>query len=284
MNSTVLADPSVDAPADSFAAERVPLPSLREADVHNLVARLDPARLPAHVAIICDGNGRWAERRGQPRLWGHHQGYQTVRRIVRASSDIGLRYLTLYAFSSENWSRPKPETDGLMRLFVEGAKRELRELHENGVRMRFSGRLHLLPLALQAELARHREITAGNTGLTLNICLNYSGRDEILDAAKRLVEMAQRGEIGPGDVTSQTFSDGLYTAGMPDPDLLIRTAGEMRVSNYLLWQIAYAELWVTPACWPDFGVKHLCEALLDYQGRVRKFGGVVSAAKNGGAS
>lgn len=240
-----------------------------------LLEQLDPARLPQHVAVICDGNGRWAERRGQPRLWGHHHGYQAVRRVVRAASDLGIRYLTLYAFSTENWSRPKHETDGLMRLFIEGARRELRELHENGVRMRFSGKTHLLPTALQAELQRHRDITAANTGLTLNICLNYGGREELVDAAKRLVEMAQRGEIGPEDVTADLLAGGLYTAGMPDPDLLIRTAGEMRVSNYLLWQIAYAEIWVTPVCWPDFGARQLVEAMLDYQKRVRKFGGVV---------
>lgn len=250
----------------------------REALIADALAhRLDPGRLPRHVAIICDGNGRWAQRRGQPRLFGHHHGYQAVRRIVRDASDLGLEVLTLYAFSTENWSRPKHETDGLMRLFVEGAKRELRELHENGVRMRFSGRLTDLPPALQAELERHVRVTAENPGLVLNICLNYSGREEILDATRRLVEMARRGEIAAADVSAEQFAQGLYTAGLPDPDLLIRTAGEMRVSNYLLWQIAYAELWVTPTLWPDFSTTHLIEAIADYQRRVRKFGGVVNA-------
>ena len=245
----------------------------------DLMSRIDPSRLPAHIAIICDGNGRWAQKRGQPRLWGHHHGYQSVRRVVRAASDLGIGFLTLYAFSSENWTRPKQETDGLMRLFIRGAKSELRELHNNQVRVRFSGRIHLLPAALQNELRHYHDLTSANTGLTLNICLNYSGREEIVDAARRLVERATRGEITAADVTAQTLSEGLYTAGMPDPDLLIRTAGEMRISNYLLWQIAYSELWVTPTLWPDFGAEQLLHAILDYQGRVRKFGGVIPAAQ-----
>jgi len=244
------------------------------ADSKDLLSQLDAARLPRHVAIICDGNGRWATRRGLPRPLGHRQGYMATRRVVRAASDLGLQVLTLYAFSTENWTRPKVETDGLMRLFEEGARRELNELHENGVRMRFSGRISELPTSLQEKLRINEEKTAQNTGLTLNICLNYSGRAEIIDAAKRLVEMACRQELCEKDVTAELFAQGLYTAGLPDPDLLIRTAGEMRISNYLLWQIAYAELWVTPTLWPDFDARHLIEALLDYQKRVRKFGGV----------
>lgn len=236
---------------------------------------LDPAHLPRHVAIICDGNGRWAKERGMPRLFGHHQGYLAVRDVARAASDIGLPVLTLYAFSTENWTRPRDETEGLMRLFVEGARRELRELHENNVRMHFSGRINELPETLQAELEKHRQVTARNTGLTLNICLNYGGRDEILKATRRLVEMAARGEIGPQDVTEETFSEGLYTAGLPDPDLLIRTAGDLRISNYLLWQIAYTEIYVTQTRWPDFRRAHLLEAIADFQRRERRFGGVV---------
>lgn len=235
---------------------------------------LDAARMPRHIAIICDGNGRWAKDRGMPRLFGHHQGYLTVREIVRAASDLGLEVLTLYAFSTENWSRPRAETEGLMRLFVEGARRELRELHENNVRMHFSGRLVDLPDALRAELARHVEVTAKNTGLTVNICLNYGGREEILSAARRLVELAVAGEIRPEDVTAETFEDGLYTAGLPDPDLLIRTAGDLRVSNYLLWQIAYTEIFVTDVRWPDFSREHLSEAIAEFQRRDRRFGGL----------
>ncbi len=238
---------------------------------------VDMQRVPDHVAIICDGNGRWAERRRMPRSLGHLEGYKAVRRIVRSADDLGIKVLTLYAFSSENWTRPKQETDALMRLFEEGAKRELQELHENDVRMRFSGHVEALRPSLLAELRRNEEVTARNTGLTLNICLNYSGREEILQAARRLVAMASRQELRAEDVTPEQFAQGLYTAGLPDPDLLIRTAGEMRVSNYLLWQIAYAEIWVTDTLWPEFDTPHLIEALLDYQRRVRKFGGVVSS-------
>lgn len=253
----------------------------------NLVAApppssIDPDRLPRHVAIICDGNGRWAEQRGWPRFRGHHSGYLATRRIVRAASDLGLEVLTLYAFSTENWSRPKLETSALMRLFEEGAKKELQELHDNGVRMRFSGQLSELRPSLQDELRRNETVTANNTGLTLNICLNYSGREEILRATRRLVERACRQELCEKDVTAELFAQGLYTAGLSDPDLLIRTAGEMRVSNFLLWQIAYAELWVTPTLWPDFDTSHLLAALSDYQSRVRKFGGVTTAAGSGG--
>jgi undecaprenyl diphosphate synthase len=248
------------------------------ASSQDLLSQIDLARLPQHIAIICDGNGRWATRRGLPRPLGHRQGYLATRRVVRAASDLGVKVLTLYAFSTENWTRPKIETDGLMRLFEEGARRELNELHENGVRMRFSGRISELPVSLQEKLRVNEERTAQNTGLTLNVCLNYSGRAEIIDAAKRLVEMACRQELCAMDVTPELFSEGLYTAGLPDPDLLIRTAGEMRVSNYLLWQIAYSELWVTPTLWPDFEARHLIEALLEYQKRVRKFGGVVNAS------
>lgn len=208
-----------------------------------------------------------------PRLFGHHQGYQSVREIVRAANDIGVQVLTLYAFSTENWSRPREETDGLMRLFIEGARRELRELHENNVRIWFSGRLDELPAGLRTELERSR-ITHANTGMVLNVCLNYGGRDEILSAAKRLVAMAARGEIGPEDVDAGLFEQGLYTAGLPDPDLLIRTAGDLRISNYLLWQMAYTEIHVTRVRWPEFRREHLLEAIADYQRRERRFGGV----------
>lgn len=245
-------------------------------DVETRMASLDAARMPRHVAVICDGNGRWATGRGLPRPLGHRQGYQATRRIVRAASDLGLHALTLYAFSTENWSRPKLETDSLMRLFEEGAQRELNELHQNGVQMRFSGRLHQLPESLQARLKVNEEKTRHNTGLILNICLNYSGRADILDAVKNLVEQASRNELTATDVTPELFSAHLSTAGIPDPDLLIRTAGEMRVSNYLLWQIAYAELHVTNTLWPDFDKIHLVDALLDYQRRTRKFGGIIS--------
>jgi undecaprenyl diphosphate synthase len=246
-------------------------------DLESRIAELDADRMPRHVAIICDGNGRWATGRGLPRPLGHRQGYQATRRIVRSASDLGIKALTLYAFSTENWSRPRLETDSLMRLFEEGAQRELNELHENGVQMRFSGRLHELPASLQNRLKINEEKTSRNTGMILNVCLNYSGRADIIDAVKSLVEKACRQELCAKDVTPELFSDHLSTAGLPDPDLLIRTAGEMRVSNYLLWQIAYAELHVTSTLWPDFDKIHLVDALLDYQRRARKFGGVTPA-------
>jgi len=240
-----------------------------------LLPPLDAARIPEHVAIIMDGNGRWARGKGMPRLWGHQQGYRSLKHIVRAAGDLGIKALTLYAFSAENWKRPAREVEGLMKLIETAARSEVRGLHENNVRMMFSGRREELPPSLQRVMRDNEEFTAANTGLTLNLCVNYGGRAEILDAAKRLVEMACRRELCAKDVTPELFAEGLYTAGLPDPDLLIRTAGEMRVSNYLLWQIAYAEIWVTQTLWPDFRPEHLAEAIRDYQGRVRKFGAVI---------
>ena len=257
-----------------FARQSEPNMSKRTPAV--LPDEIDPSRLPRHIAIICDGNGRWARERGMPRLLGHHQGYQSVREIVRSASDFGIGALTLYAFSTENWSRPKDETDGLMSLFIEGAKRELMELHSNNVRMMFSGDLTTLPKALQDELARHIELTRANTGLVLNICLNYGSRDEILRATKRAAALVLSGEISVDEITADVFSDGLYTAGLPDPDLLVRTAGDMRISNYLLWQIAYAEIVVVETRWPDFRTPQLVDSLREFQRRDRRYGGVVN--------
>ena len=237
---------------------------------------IDLLRIPKHIAIICDGHGRWAKERGMPRLIGHHQGYQSVREIVRSASDFGIQALTMYAFSTENWSRPKEETDGLMALFVAGAKRELLELHQNNVRMMFSGDLSSLPVSLQSELQRHIDLTHENSGLVFNVCLNYGSRDEILRASKRLVSMALAGEINSDGVTQDVFSSLLYTAGLPDPDLLIRTAGDWRISNYLLWQIAYSEIIVTDVRWPDFRTPQLIGALREFQRRDRRFGGIVN--------
>ncbi|MES2464235.1 MAG: isoprenyl transferase [Armatimonadota bacterium] len=251
--------------------------SLRLSGGDVIPGKLDLERVPEHVAIIMDGNGRWAQERNMPRLWGHSQGYKALHQIVHDAPDLGVKYLTLYAFSSENWRRPKLEIDGLMRLIEAAVRNELNELHANNVRIRFTGRIHELPASLQREMRRDEEITAGNTRLTLNLCVNYGGRMELVDAARSLVAQAQRGEIGPEDVTPERFAQGLYTSDMPDPDLLIRTAGEMRISNYLLWQIAYSEIYVTQTLWPDFRTKHLIDALIDYQSRVRKFGGVVNA-------
>ncbi|HEY3280836.1 MAG TPA: isoprenyl transferase [Armatimonadota bacterium] len=237
-----------------------------------LVAQLIPDRLPRHIALIMDGNGRWARLRSQPRIAGHHQGHLTVRRVVELCRDLGVEMVTLYAFSSENWSRPDDEVEGLMSLIEGVARLETPGLHEDDVRLRILGRMHELPDSLQDELNRGMELTRSNTGLALNLAVNYSGRAEIVDAVRKIVSDG----IDSSLVDESTISDALYTAGLPDPDLLIRTAGEMRVSNFLLWQIAYAELYVTETLWPDFSKEEMCRALLSYQKRVRRFGGVVS--------
>jgi len=228
---------------------------------------LDPSRLPRHLAIIMDGNGRWAKAKGLPRLAGHKAGVETVREMVKACSDLKIPVLTLYAFSTENWARPKAEVADLMGLLAFALKRETLELAENNVRLCAIGRLEGLPRNARAELDRSIARLQGNTGLVLNIALNYGARQELVDAVNRLLA------AGRAPVTEEDVSRALYTAGLPDPDLLIRTSGEMRVSNFLLWQIAYAELYVTPVLWPDFTRRHLAAALADFQGRERRFGG-----------
>jgi undecaprenyl diphosphate synthase len=253
----------------------------READrnsTHSLAAlkqRIDVARLPRHIAIITDGNGRWARQRGKQRVEGHLQGYKTVKRIVREADDLGIRILTFYAFSAENWSRPRQEVDALMRLFEMGARNELAELKENNVRIRFIGRRTGLPDSLLREMDRNHDQTQDNTGLTLNLAINYGGRSEITDAVKSIAEKVLAGLVRPDDITADTIARELYAPDLPDPDLLIRTAGEMRVSNFLLWQVAYSEIWVTQDYWPDFTIEHLVQAIESYQKRVRKFGGLI---------
>ncbi len=242
-----------------------------------LRARLDLARVPPHVAIIMDGNGRWARKHHLPsRLFGHREGYKTVKRIVRAAADLGVQVLTLYVFSNENWRRPKHETDGLMTLIETAARNELRDLHENNVRMHYIGRRDGLSHSLRNEMDRGMTLTKDNTGILLNLALNYGGRAEIADAARALARAAARGELDPAQITEQHLAAQMYAPDLPDPDLLIRTAGEMRISNFLLWGVAYAEMWVTPTLWPDFTPALLTEAIEDYQKRVRKFGAVVN--------
>jgi len=235
---------------------------------------LDAERMPRHIAIIMDGNGRWATQRGLPRIIGHKQGYETVRDIVRACGELGVEVLTLYAFSTENWRRPKEETDMLMQLIEEATRIELPTLQEKNIRLRISGRLSELPESLQQALAEDIQATAKNTGLVLNLAINYGGRVEILDAVREACRRAKDGRLDPEHITEEYFSGLLYTAGLPDPDLLIRTAGELRVSNFLLWQMAYTEIWVTPVLWPDFTQAELLRAIADYQQRVRRFGSV----------
>lgn len=238
-----------------------------------LVEKLDKAKLPRHVAIIMDGNGRWAKARRLPRAAGHREGVKSVREAVRTCRDVGIEILTLYAFSVENWKRPRREVDVLMRLLQEFLRRECPSLNKNKVKLRAIGRLKELPSGVQKALERTMKSTAENEGLLLNLALNYGGRSEIVDAVRDLVVDIQKGVRKMEEVNEETFREYLYTAGLPDPDLLIRTSGEYRISNFLLYQLSYSEIWVTSVYWPDFRRKNLLEAFLDYQNRERRFGG-----------
>lgn len=230
--------------------------------------------LPRHVAVIMDGNGRWATLRGLPRVVGHQQGVQVAREVVRAAGRLGLEHLTLYAFSTENWSRPEDEVSTLMSLLEDSIDRELPELMARNVRLRVIGRPEGVPASIRRGIERVVEATRANTGLQLHVAFNYGGRDELIEAFRRLAARVQAGELRPEAIGEADVSAALWTAGVPDPDLLIRTSGEMRVSNFLLWQIAYTELVVTPTLWPDFGAAGLYRAILEFQGRARRFGGV----------
>jgi undecaprenyl diphosphate synthase len=241
---------------------------------NELLEQVRAQPLPAHVAVIMDGNGRWATRRGFPRVAGHREGVKAARAIVRAGHALGLRYLTLYAFSTENWTRPENEVSMLMRLLEETINRELPELMEKNVRLRVIGRPTGVPLPVRRGFDHVVRETRGNTGMTLLMAFNYGGRDELLDAFRALAARVQAGELKPEEVSEAHIAGALYTDGVPDPDLLIRTSGEMRISNFLLWQIAYTELWMTPTLWPDFGPADLYRAIAEFQGRVRRFGGV----------
>ncbi len=241
-----------------------------------LVRRIDFERLPRHVAVIMDGNGRWAADRGRARVEGHRAGVDAVRETVETSARLGVPVLTLYAFSVENWKRPRFEIWTLMNLLKEYIRRELDELVANGIRCRPIGRWRELDDSVVRQLERAAEATSAGERMTLNIALNYSGRCEIVDACRRIVSDWAAGKRA--DIDEETIGDYLYTSGLPDPDLLIRTSGELRVSNFLLWQIAYTEIWVTPTRWPDFRRRHLYQAILDYQARDRRFGGVGGGA------
>ncbi|MBM4035176.1 MAG: di-trans,poly-cis-decaprenylcistransferase [Planctomycetes bacterium] len=229
-------------------------------------------RLPQHVAIIMDGNGRWARQRGLPRIRGHEAGAESVRAVTEEAARLGLRQLTLYAFSSQNWGRPRLEVGGLMRMLRKYLVSERGLLRENDIRFVAIGRREGLPRAVRRELEATEELCRGHRGMTMCLALNYGGREEIADAARSIAADAAAGKLRPARVNEALISSRLYTAGMPDPDLLVRTAGEMRVSNFLLWQISYAELYVTPVCWPDFRVEQFHEALRAYAERKRTFG------------
>ena len=233
-----------------------------------LIQKIDKTRLPRHVAIIMDGNGRWAKKRGLPRLWGHRVGTKSVREIVETAGELGIQVLTLYAFSTENWVRPKTEISGLMRLLKGTLKREELQLDKNNVRLETIGDIKKLPPDAQEQLRKTRQVLSKNTGLTLILALNYGGRQDIVEAANKALSEGHK------SITEQMISSNLSTAPYPEPDLLIRTSGELRVSNFLLWQIAYAELHVTPVLWPDFRKQHFYQAILDFQSRHRRYGGV----------
>ncbi len=230
--------------------------------------------MPRHVAIIMDGNGRWAERRGQPRTVGHHRGVDRVREVIRAARDHGVEVLTLYAFSTENWRRPDYEISVLMRLFKSYIVREVDELDHERVRVRFIGERERLPRGLQRVMRQMEERTRQNDGMLLQVALNYGARSEILRAVRRLAAEATEGRLDPAEIDETALSDGLFTAGAPDPDLVIRTSGEMRISNFLLWQAAYAEFAFVDECWPEFTAERFAEVLADFGRRKRRFGAV----------
>ncbi|MGE7773552.1 MULTISPECIES: isoprenyl transferase [Chitinophaga] len=238
----------------------------------SLKDQLDLQRLPRHIAIIMDGNGRWAKERGQDRLYGHHQGVESVRDIVEGCAELGVEYLTLYAFSTENWDRPVYEVNGIMELLVTTIRKEVDTLNRNNIRLHVIGDMNMLPPHCQRELEEAREITSHNGGLNLVMALSYSSRWEILEAVRAIARDAKEGKINPEDINHESWSKYLSTSQLPDPELMIRTSGEHRISNFLLYQIAYAELYFTNTRWPDFRKENLYEAILNYQNRERRFG------------
>ena len=263
-----------------FKTDQARKPVNAASDDAGLLAQIDFERLPRHIAIIMDGNGRWAHRRRLPRAAGHSAGVRSVKEIVESCTRLGIPALTLYAFSVENWKRPKTERDVLWRLLREYLRRELPEIHANNVRFQTIGRPEQLPNAVQEDIRGAIEKTAGNTGMVLTVALNYGARAELVDAFNSILERIQKNGAD-FRVTEEDIDHALYTNGLPDPDLLIRTSGELRVSNFLLWQIAYSEIWVTDTLWPDFGRAHLLESIVAYQKRDRRYGGLSPNGGNG---
>lgn len=244
------------------------------------LSQIDLKRSPKHIAIIMDGNGRWAKKQGEMRLYGHNFGVESVRDVLKAAKQLKVEYLTLYAFSTENWSRPKEEVDGLMDLLVRTIAGEVDELHKNGVRLLSIGDTEGLPNNCNLELDKAKEATKNNKDLSLVLALNYSAKWEILEATKSIAKKINSGEIKESELTNELFDQELSTKGIPDPELLIRTSGENRISNFLLWQIAYSEFYFTEVLWPDFKREHLFEAVFDYQNRERRFGMVSEQINN----
>ena len=240
--------------------------------VNKIMSNIDPDNIPRHVAVIMDGNGRWAKKRAMNRVRGHEEGAESVREIVRTSRRIGISHLTLYAFSEENWKRPKYEISALMKLLKRFLRGELDEMLENGIRFQAIGRIAKIPKDVQKILNETIQKTSRNRDMDLILALSYGGRQELSDAFRKIAKTIKSGKIAPEDVTEQIISDALYTAGIPDPDLLIRTSGEFRVSNFLLWQIAYTEMYITPTLWPDFRKEEYLAAIEEYQKRERRYG------------
>ncbi len=240
--------------------------------MEDIKSKIDVDKLPEHVAIIMDGNGRWAKRQGRPRAFGHRSAVQSVRETTEAAAELGIKFLTLYAFSTENWNRPAAEVNALMTLLVDTIRSEINTLNKNNIRLQTIGDLDKLPSASRKALMRGIESTKDNTRMTLILALNYSAKWEIMKAVKEIAQQVQQGALSPDEVNEDMFSNMLATRGIPDPALLIRTSGETRISNFLLWQIAYAELYFTTIYWPDFRKQNLYEAILDFQNRERRFG------------
>lgn len=245
-------------------------------DSEELRKKINTRKIPAHIAIIMDGNGRWARKRNLPRSFGHKAGVEAVRDIVKACSELGVKVLTLYTFSTENWKRPADEVSTLMKLLSEYLRSELNELDKNNVKIRSIGDLSKLPVVCQNDLQNAFNTTKNNDGLILNLALNYGGRSEIVDAVKKISRLVKDGRIKPEDINANMVSSFLSTSGLPDPDLIIRPSGELRISNFLLWQSAYSELWFSDIYWPDFKRYNLYEAIIDYQKRDRRFGGLTN--------
>lgn len=239
-----------------------------------LLDEIDYYRLPKHIGVILDGNGRWAKKRGLPRSAGHSAGADNLKKIVTECNKMGIGYITVYAFSTENWKRPKEEVDFLMNLLLNYLKNAEKTLAGENVVIRAIGSRKELSEEIRSQILKTEAFTSKNDGIVMNIALNYGGREEILHAARTLAEKAAKGEIKPEDIDEAAFEDCLYTAGQPDVDLLIRTSGEQRLSNFLLWQNSYSEMWFTPKLWPDFSVRDLHKAIIDFQGRGRRFGGI----------
>lgn len=242
------------------------------ASYRDLLKLLDKKRLPGHIAIIMDGNGRWAKKHNRRRIEGHREGAKAIRKVVRFCGELGIKIVTLFAFSTENWDRPKREIQALMNLLLKFLRREADNLKKNNIRLLVSGQIERLPGRVQSELSKSMNATKGNNGLILNLALSYGGRQEIVQACRQIAMEVSEKQKKIEEIDEEFFKGYLYTAGLPDPDLLIRTSGEFRVSNFLLWQIAYSEIYVTPVLWPDFGRRELLLGLIDYQKRERRFG------------